>query len=260
MKNRRLAIVLCIFAFLVSVIVLSSAMFSLSDVSINFMSTTSVLTGSEQVILDSADFQSGKNVLFINKGLYVSKIEALFPYIKVVNIETKFPNRLVVNCVERNEVFVIKLPDNTYAVCDEEFKVLRKAVSFINTPENAILLTGLESLPSNITAGKFLNLDSGQKAILQNSFHSFREWNLSYVNLKAKIVSLHIDYERKNQIQVVMQSGVQIVVKDANQYNSEKFNLAFSVYDSSPSYQSQGIIEIRLVSGTIEAFYKSSAD
>ena len=258
MKNKKLVICLVIFAFLVTVVVLTSTIFALGEVTINFVSTTDKLTNSQQTIIESGGFKYGNNILFLNKNKHISNLEKNNPYLKVVNIETVFPNKLVVNCAERAEVFAIKLEDNSYIICDEDFKVLKKVDSFINTANNAILLEGLTNM-SQTEEGDFANFDNVKKIILQTTFNSFREWDLSYNNLKAKIKSVTIDFERANQIKVEMRSGVSIVVKDANEYNSDKFNLAFSTYDSNVNYQNQGIIEVRLVDGNkIQAFYSAN--
>lgn len=255
MKNKKLLICMVIFAFLVTVVILTSTIFALQNVTINFVSTTDKFVGVEQSLIESGNFKYGSNVLFLNKNNYISKLEKNNPYLKVVNIETVFPNKLVVNCAQRTEVFAIKLQDNSYIICDEDFKVLKKLNSFTNSPDNAILLEGLTNI-TNTNEGDFLNFDNNKKIILQTTFHSFKEWDLSCNNLKAKIKKVTMDFERLNQIKVEMRSGVNIVVKDANEYNSDKFNLAFSTYDSNTNYQNQGTIEIRLVDGDkIQAFY-----
>lgn len=258
MKNKKLMVCIIIFAFLVTVVILASTIFALQNVSVSFLSTTDKFTGKENLIIESGNFKYGNNILFLNKQNHIKQLEKNNPYLKVVNIETFFPNSVVINCAERVEVFAIKLEDNTYIYCDEDFKVLKKVNSFINTADNAILLEGLSNL-SNVNEGDFLSFDLNKKALLQTTFKSFREWDLSYNNLKAKIKTVTIDYERLNQISVQMRSGVQIVIKDANQYNSDKFNLAFSTYDNNVNYQTEGIIEVRLVNDNqLQAYFQSS--
>ena len=247
MKNKRLAICLSIFTSLVVLIILSSAIFALSKVELVFLSNTDELTGLNNQIVTDANFKKGQNVLFLNKNSYISKIEKNNPYIKIINIETIFPNRLVINAVERQETFAVKLSNNSYAIIDEEFKVLYIANNFVNSSTNAISLSNLKSLNSSTSAGDILQFDSQQKTLLTQTFISFREWKDSHDILKDKIASVELDYERENQISVLMRSGVQIVIKDANQFNSDKFNLAFSAYEFDVKYQSSGVLEVRLV-------------
>ena len=153
--------------------------------------------------------------------------------------------------------------NNTYLFCDEDFKVLRQNDNFVNSSTNAILLNGLANI-SNTAVGDFLSFNESQKQIMQLTFNSLREYDLSYVNLKAKIKSITISYENDNDVKVSMRSGVEIGVKNANIQNSDKFNLAFSTYEHNVNYQTSGIIEIRTVNTeqgkVIKAFYLSESE
>ena len=192
--------------------------------------------------------------MFLGKKKYVEIIEKQNPYIKVVNIETVFPNSLVINAVKRTETFVVKQKDNSYAIIDEDWKVLKVVSSFVNTSSNAILLNNIEEFDV-LEEGDFLPYTERQKTLFDETFHSFREWKLDYDQLKSKIKSLTIDYERENQLKVEMfgdgeNSGAEIIVKDANEYNSDKFNLVFSAYDSNEKYTKNCILEVRLSKNT----------
>ncbi|MBQ0017081.1 MAG: FtsQ-type POTRA domain-containing protein [Clostridiales bacterium] len=260
MKNKKLAICLIVLSFLAVVVILSSAIFALSSVELVFLTTTNNLEGKNEEIVESADFKMGSNVLFLRKKSYIENMEKNFPYLKVVNIETKFPNKLVINCVERMEVFAINLGDGNYAICDEEFKVLKKTTQFINSSNNAILLQGVKDIKSS-QVGYELDFNGNQKSLLKQSFNSMREWDLSYNNLLAKIESMTIDYSgTSGDINLKMRSGSQILIVNANQYNSDKFNYAFSCYDSDVKYQNAGLIEVRLTNEGIEIFYRESTE
>lgn len=255
MKNKRLAIILIILTFFAVVVVLSSTVFSLSKVDVNFLTTTDHLTGQAEDIVESANFNLGENVLFVNKNLHTTLLEKQNPYLKVVNIETIFPNKIVLNVAERNEVFSIKLPDNSYAICDEELKVLKTSLTYYNSAQNAIELKNVTVLNSTVSAGDFLTVE--ESGLIKSTFNCLREWDLSYVNLKAKITSITINYDRLNQILINMRSGVQIKIKDAEMFLSDKLNLAFSFYSNTQAdYTSEGVIEIRqLTDGSIRGFY-----
>lgn len=244
MKNKVIKISLIIFASLVLVIILTSAIFALKNVSVDFVGQVDRLSGQEQNILDSANFKMGSNVLFIKKNYYVGKIEEQNPYAKVY-IETKFPNSLIVHCSERVETFAVKLLDNSFAIIDEELKVLDVVNHFENTTNNAILLDGLGEI-SPIQAGKTLKLNQRLAMLISDTFNSLREWQLSVDVLKNKVEQVTIDFERENQVLVKMRSGVKIQIKDANILCSDKFNMAFSAYESDAKYQSSGTLEVRI--------------
>ena len=255
MKNKKLAICLIIFACLATIVVLSSAIFALNSASVNFLETPQKLLGKEQQIIESANFSYGSNVLFLGKTGYTKAIEKANPYIKVVNIETVFPNKFVIHCIERQEVFAVQQKNGTYAIIDEELKVLKTQNEFLNTTTNAILLTNIGEI-DNYEEGDFINLNDRQKSLVIATFHSLREWKTSYDELKNKVENVEIDYKRENQVLVQIRNNVKIIVKDANICNSDKLNLAFSAYESDAKYQSDIVMEVRQTEdNTIKIFY-----
>ena len=123
-----------------------------------------------------------------------------------------------------------------------------------------MLLNNIEEFDV-LEEGDFLPYSAGQKQLFDETFHSFREWKLDYNELKSKIKSLTLDYERENQLKVEMfgvgeDSGAEIIVKDANEYNSDKFNLVFSAYDSDEKYTKNCILEVRLAKNNATEKYE----
>lgn len=257
MKNKRLAIILTILTFLVVVITLSSAIFSLNAITVKFLSTTNILTNQTENIINSGDFSYGRNVLFINKRLSKEKIEVANPYINIIFIETIFPNKLIINCVERNEVYCFKISPNTYCYTDENLKVLKTVEGFVNSPNNPIVVNGVVLSTEQAVVGKILEINDDQKSLLNSIFLRCLEWDLSYINLKANIEQITINYERENQISLKMRSGLLIVVKDADIKLYAKMNLAFSIYDENASWQTSGELEIREVNDKIQGYYST---
>lgn len=245
MKDKRLAVCLVIFVFLVLIIVLGSTIFALESVNLNMLDNSTLFTGQENEIIENANFNYGSNVLFLGKKKYVEKLEKQNPYIKILNIETIFPNKLRINAVSRTEIFAVKQKDSSYAIIDEDGKVLKVERDFISSQSNAILLEGVEEF-ATLSKGDFLSFTKRQKGLFQDTFNSFKEWKIETSELQLKIKSLTLDYERQNQVKVQMFSGAEIVIKDANEYNSDKFNHVFSVYDSDIKYQENCILEVRL--------------
>ena len=102
MKNARLLVILGVFVFLTAIIVLGSTVFTLSTVEIGWLSTTKVLSAtSDSKLIESAEFDKGESVFLLDKEKYRNKLEQNNPYIKVINLEIKFPNKLKVTVVER---------------------------------------------------------------------------------------------------------------------------------------------------------------
>ena len=106
MKNARLLIILGLFVFITATIVLTSTVFTLNTVEIGWLSTTKVLNNTTDAdIIESANFQKGESVFALNKEQYKKNLEKNNPYIKVINLEIKFPNKLKVSVVEREELY-----------------------------------------------------------------------------------------------------------------------------------------------------------
>ena len=158
--SKKLIITLSVvFAIVAVFLILCWTLFGLSSVSIEFETTTKNLTLSDDEIVEAGRFRYGASVLFEGKQKYIDNLNAKsaenenFAYLKVVNIETVFPNRFVVHVAEREELFAVEY-DTQFLICDRDFCVLK----FSSTQENAILLKGLQILNSSVSVGDFLEI------------------------------------------------------------------------------------------------------
>ena len=268
MKNKRLTIFLIIFAFFAVIVVLTSTVFALNFAEVKFLSTTNVLTGTEEEILSSANFRFGESVFFSSKSTYIKNIEKSNPYARVVNIETIFPNKFVINIAERNECYAIKLSagknKNKYAITDEYLKVLNIVANFQNTTANAIPLenSGLEN--QDVDVGDFFQTNNDYFKVL---FNSLREWKISYLDVKAKVLSIQTDYEKADRLLINMRSGVQIIIENSSRQMSDKINLAYSIFETTTDkngnevdYTKSGIILVTETDSKIYALYKPLED
>ena len=264
MKNKRLAIFLIIFAFFAVIVVLTSTIFSLKSVEVKFMSTTNALTGTENQILDSANFKFGESVFFSSKTTYKNNIEKANPYARVVNIEAIFPNKLIVNVVERNECYVLKLTTgknkNKYAITDERLKVLNIVDNYQNTTANGILLKDDGLACQDVDVGDFFQTSNDYFKVL---FDSLREWKISYLDVKAKVLSIETNYEKADKLLINMRSGVQIIIENSSRQMSDKVNLAFSIFETTTDkdgnevdYTKSGIILIAETDTKIYGLYR----
>ena len=130
-------------------------LFSLKSVEIKM--ETGVLNINEEMQEQiKAEIQTGGTVFFKNKDEAVKNIEKKYPYAKVVNIETVFPNKFVVHLAERQAVYSISSGDKEY-ILDNELKILKVASS--KTDEISLDLFGLGFNFSSVSEGQFLNLE-----------------------------------------------------------------------------------------------------
>lgn len=242
-------------------VVLTSTVFSLASVELNFLQTPTILTDYKHIV-DSGEFRYGENVLTSSKEQYIKNIEQANPYIRVLNIETVFPNKYVIHAVERTETYVFKLDNNKFAKTDEHLKILSIATTYQNNTANSIQVFGsVATSQSNLTEGQSFDAET---ALLKNLFDGFREWIDDYDTIKSKVKSIELNHNgNESCVAIDMHSGVQIVVNGANSNTSNKLNLAFSIYDSQTDQNGQpfdftqsGIIEIYENETQIYASYR----
>ncbi|MGD9901205.1 MAG: cell division protein FtsQ/DivIB [Spirochaetales bacterium] len=258
MKKRGIIILISMVSFVALMAIISNVFFSLRYVTVDFLSTTDVLDNKEQTIINSADFDYGESIFFIEREEYIDKLELNNPYLEVISLEVIFPNRVIIHAIERNEFFAFALSDSTYAICDNELKVLKIVSTFENSTENAMLVdnSALTIDVTNAVLGTTLNIPESYANIIKNFATSAEEWDSNLANLRGNVTGIELNYERDNQLLISMRQGVQIIVKDSNENLSDKLQLAFSVYDSNPTYREGGIIQIiEELTGEIVASY-----
>lgn len=141
---------------LVAILVtLCFTVFTVKNVEVNFR-TSQIKSWSNEQIIEESELPYGKNIFSIKKQQYIDKLEKKFPYLKVINIETKFPSTLVIHCAEREELFVVQR-DSDYIVCDDCLKILKiEEGTFVSDNTNPIILKNLTILNETVEEGDFL--------------------------------------------------------------------------------------------------------
>lgn len=169
--SKKLIITLSVvFSVIAVLLILFWTLFALSSVTVNFKSTTENLSISNEEIVEAGEFRYGSCVLFEGKQKSIKKIYAHasenenFAYLRVLNIETVFPNKFVLHVVEREELFAVEYGDQ-FLICDRDFRVLKMQDTFSSTQTNAILLAGVNVESSNVAVGDFLKIK--QSAMLK---------------------------------------------------------------------------------------------
>ncbi len=123
MKNKRLILLLSIFAFITVVVILCSTLFTLHTVTFSWKTSKNNLSNTKDNVI-AQTLPKGDSIFFLNKGEITESLEVKYPYIKVLKLETKFPNKLVVHCEERVGIYAVELTSTNYAIIDESNKVL----------------------------------------------------------------------------------------------------------------------------------------
>lgn len=243
MKNKSLIIILSVLSFIVLLVVLSSTVFCLKSVELNFLSKKINLPSNEEII-ENVKFEYNKSIFFLNRKKYVKELELNNPYIKILNIETVFPNRIKINCVERNELFAIKSFENnsfkSFLIIDDEGKVLSSQKEYVNTHLNAISLVFDDIQIQSVSAGQVVD------DTILNAIKSISTELLAYDNnvllLKANFEEIIVRYNSKDDIKIKMRSGATVLLKDVSKNFSEKFMLGLSTYNALPDKSNSQIV------------------
>ena len=232
MKNKSLVIILCILSFIVLMVILSSTVFCLKNVELNFLSKKINLNSDDEII-QSVDFEYNKSIFFLSKKKYMTELEQKNPYIKIINIETIFPNKIRINCVERNELFALKGFENSsfksYMILDREGKVLDNQNDFSNTHLNSISLVVDNSQEENVKKGQ--TISSSYNNLIKSLANELFAYQNNVLLLKANFEEIIINYNSSDDIKIKMRSGTTILLKEISSNFSEKFMLGLSTYD-----------------------------
>lgn len=125
--------IMLIFVFLLT---LSSALFELKSVEICFYNSNSKVIDISQnkiyntqkkvdEIINTTNFDYGQSLFLTNSNDYTYMLESKNPYLKVLYIESLFPNKLLVKATERQKLFYISSLENDF-IFDSEYKILEK--------------------------------------------------------------------------------------------------------------------------------------
>ncbi len=164
-KNKRLIIVFSVICVLVFFSLFSSQIFKLKTVEVSFyddnekqvvnIQNNSFFNTKEKInkIVTSTKFDYGNLVFLINKSSYTSSLERNNPYLKLKNIEVKFPNKLVLNATERKPMFYILSSNDAY-ILDADFKLLE-----ITSKTNNII-NSLTQISVKSSQGSFIDFFS----------------------------------------------------------------------------------------------------
>lgn len=195
-KKHKKATIICsiVFVLLIILVILMFTVFSLKDVKVELKTGTEHLTQEVVSEIEDEALKTGGSVLFLGKEKLISRLEKQFPYLKIVNIETQIPNKLVIHAAEREELFAVNSGEKSYFL-DEEFKILRVENSNYSKQENGAVLLSFGSVfidteDKAYAAGVDLKLDGAEAGQTLNIGNSSEEEN--YFSKKLETISLSI--------------------------------------------------------------------
>ena len=244
MKSKKLIIFLSILIFLTVLIVLNSTLFTLQSININWLTTKCELENvKDYSIVNSID--KGGSIFLVDKEEIKFKLEKENEYLRVVSIETKFPNKIVVHCAERESMFAIKLSDNEYAVVDELGKVLSLSTSSIfagselSAKPIKVFFNSIALNSKDFVKGEMIKNESIVNLLSQLSY-SLRESDYIPTTSKRNIMSIDVTSLGKSvEIYFQTRNGIRIILKDGLDFTTNKFLLGLDRYNY---FHQEGVI------------------
>lgn len=158
--NKRLLGIFIAVAVAVVVIVVCCVMFLTGSVEVR---TTSNLTLDDETvnsIISQSGISKGDSIFAIDESAAISAVEKANPLLQVVDIERKFPNKVVIYIAERTPLMAIALEpqksgEELYAVVDGDLKILKVVpvggIAGLTSVSNFTLAGGEETAGSFVT-------------------------------------------------------------------------------------------------------------
>ena len=257
MKNKRLLIILIIFAFLTLIVVLSSTIFTVSKIEVVWTTVRNVLDSEDdEDIIESAQFKMGESIFFVDKEKYINNLEKENPYLLVYGIEIMFPNKLVVYAAERVPVYALKVTDSSQPaeynliLMDKTLKVLEIAAPSVLTDSATLNVLEIQNIPLSDLDFEVGTIASQLVAdnILPNFINAMESAGYSKIQLKAFVNKLILESCTRYEFTIYTNWGITIIIDDASKKFTEKIFFALSVFEYCHD------APVPITSGTINVF------
>lgn len=225
-------------------VILCFTLFRTHNIELDFHNQTTIFAeeGKREEVIGSANINTRVPIFSLNKKNIMQNLEQNNPYLKIINIETIFPNKLVIHCAEREEMFCIKSNNDLYYVCDEELKILNITRSVNFEQGNAVLLNGVNILNSGASTGEFLEFSAGS-AVLKTLASAFAHSNKTISDFKGMFKEMMLSYEynvysakMSPTFDLTTYDDFDISIKNAESFLATKLNLMLSTVPQKPEY------------------------
>ncbi|HEY8390231.1 MAG TPA: FtsQ-type POTRA domain-containing protein [Clostridia bacterium] len=244
--RKKLIILFSILTFVAVMIIFNSTVFTVKKISavVTNVQDTSLC----QKIIKNADVPV-QSIFFLSEKKIKENVSRSVPEVKVIKIERKFPDKLIIHAYKRTKICYIKY-DNVFYILGEDLVV----IDIINTRPTGIAELFLYNDVDMINARKGFELDiqTIAKIDLLNLIKCIKNIGYQYFELIQKI-----HYFRKtNDIYLKTFSGVTIHLSNTERLQ-EKTVIAFSLYNHTPVYRTSGTISAYIdKDGNLKASYR----
>ncbi|MGI5842072.1 MAG: cell division protein FtsQ/DivIB [Christensenellales bacterium] len=250
--NKKTLIIVgaVLLSLIATVLILLFTVFSLNEnglqVSFKNQSEFQQTENFENVLFEKSGIKKNASVFFINKTKAKQNLEKEFPLLKIVNIETIFPNKLTFHVAERESVFAVKNTSlNFFTILDEDFKVLSvlNQTQFLALETKPIVAVFENSALINLEEGDFVEKNETIN-LLTNLSKNLLINNRDAVEQKALFKKVEV-YD--NLLCLYLQDDFLIKIHTPKVKLQEKIDLALrSLSVVYPSYYQTHFMEVYL--------------
>lgn len=244
--RKKLVILFSILTFLAVMIIFNSVIFTVKKVSAVIINTQDAPLC--QKIKDSVKI-APQSIFFLDEDKIIDDISRSVPEVKVIKIERKFPDRLIIHTYKRDKICFIKY-DNVFYILGQDLVL----IDIINTrPADMFELFLNDDIDmTNASKGMEIKTHTTARIEIQNLFSCIKNIGDSYFDLIGKIYY----FRKSNDIYLKTVSGVTIHISNTNRLQ-EKVVIAFSLYNHTPIYRASGIISAYTdAEGNLKASYR----
>lgn len=174
-KKKRIIIASLLVGVIVSLLLLSSAVFKIRSVTVEDQTHLLHLkTEDLNNMLEVGDMPIGSSIFFTRFDDNIKAMEKAYPYVKINGIERKFPSDVIIYVSERVPVVRVKYGSKTY-VLDSDLKILNIVIDqseFITETAEKDVPELIVGMNSNIN----INFDGKEKGDFIENSGSLKEY------------------------------------------------------------------------------------
>ena len=247
MKKKVLISISSIIIVVALIVVLISTVFALQSIQLFFVDEDGHYVEIDDDYYGGADFKNslssyyGKSILFLKKKSLILDIEKNYEWMKVLGVESDFPNSMRVYATIRIPVFRF-VQDEVVYYCDSTGYVMysdQKIPAYVQQEKKVIEINGLE----NEVAMVGVQLKSSSSLItceLITSLWRQSNYNYTYSNIPNTIEAMTF-FDGSVVIKTTV--GAEIIIDDVGHDTHKKFTNAYAVFSKS-SNQISGTFRI----------------
>ncbi len=211
LDKRAITLIVFFVVFAITLIVCGT-LFIVRDVQVSYATDyeKNFITASE--IVDASQIKFGKSIFVVSESNSVSAIEGKYPAVKVINIERKFPSKIIIHITLRTPIYAVKIKDkDLYAELDREMFVVKKVTSA--ELDDNLTKVNYELQDEKVVVGKVVAENvSRENIIAQNiaiAFEDEKIANKAFCDF-VKHVSISID-DNAYSVEVTINTGLKIL-------------------------------------------------